>query len=438
MPLRRAPIFALGLLVVPALAAACGGNHSLFGTGAGEGGSGGGGTTSGNGGRATSSSSGATTSSSSSSTSTTSGSTQYPAPFPAPPQVITFGGPVLSSPQIYPVFFAGDDAATVASLADFTQNIGATSYWTATTSEYGVGKATGHPAIKLSQAAPSSIDDSTLQSWLATEFAGSDGFPTPDANTLIVLYYPSGTTITLQGAQSCQDFGGYHNSADVNGQQIAYAVVPRCSGITTTGAASHELIEAVTDPQPMMNPAYGQVDDGDLVWELLLGGGEVGDMCAQFPNVFTTFAPFSYTVQRTWSNKAAKAGHDPCVPQLPGEVYFNAAPVLPDLASLDLQGQTAMLKAVKIPVGQSKTIPVQLFSDGPTAPWTVTAVDPAVSLGAPSPLLSFSFDKTTGSNGDTLHLTITVMAAGQGNVEVFFLKSTSGATHFDWFATVAN
>jgi hypothetical protein len=345
---------------------------------------------------------------------------------------------VLKSPQIYPVFFAGDDATTVASLTDFSQNVGSTSYWTATTSEYGVGAATGHPAIMLTQAAPTTIDDSAIQSWLATEFAGTDGFPTPDANTLIVLYYPASTTITLQGATSCQQFGGYHNSASVNGQQVAYAVVPRCTGIDLTGAASHELIEAATDPQPMVNPAYVQVDEGDLVWQLLLGGGEVGDMCAQFPNVFTTFPPFNHTVQRTWSNKAAKAGHDPCVPQLAGEVYFNAAPVLPDMAPINLGGQTATIKSVSIPVGQSKTIPVQLFSDGPMAPWTVSAVDPAVSLGAPAPLLSFSFDKTTGSNGDTLNLTITVMTAGQGNVEVFFVKSTSGSTHFDWFGAVSN
>ena len=31
------------------------------------------------------------------------------------------------------------------------------------------------------------------------------------------------------------------------------------------------------------------------------------------------------------SNKAAAAGHEPCVPALPGEVYFNSAPVLPDV-----------------------------------------------------------------------------------------------------------
>jgi hypothetical protein len=446
MHLRATPLIILGITAVTAFA--CGGHTVVFGQSGDMGGgstlssSGGGATGTGgsvsHGGSVTASSSGTTTTSSStssSSTSTTSG-TAYPAAFPAPPQVVTGGGPVLASPQIYPVFFSNDDAANVAALTGFTMGIGSTPYWKAATSEYGVGPATGHAPIMLSQAAPATIDDSAIQTWLATEFDGTDGFPTPDANTLILLYYPSSSTITLQGATSCQTFGGYHNSATVGNQQVAYAVVPNCSGISTTGAASHELVEAATDPNPEVNPAYVQVDEGDFYWQLILGGGEVGDMCAQFPNVFTTFPPFNYTVQRIWSNKSANAGHDPCVPELPGEVYFNAAPVLPGVLPWTIQGQTAMIKAVSIPVGGTMTIPVQLFSEGPTPAWTVTAVDPAVMLGAPSALLDLTLDKSTGQNGDVLQLTINVLGAGSGNAEVFIVKSSNATTHYDWFGAV--
>jgi hypothetical protein len=342
---------------------------------------------------------------------------------------------VLSAPEIYPVFFSNDVAATVASLADFSLNIGSTAYWTATTSEYGVGPATGHAAIKLSEAAPGTIDDSAIQQWIAQKVATS-AFPTPTMNTLFILYYPTGTTITLQGATSCQSFGGYHNSATVNGQQVAYAVVPRCGNLDqTTGAASHELIEAATDPFPMVNPAYAQVDDADSIWELVLGGGEVGDMCAQFPSVFTKFPPFNYTVQRTWSNKAALAGHDPCQPELPGEVYFNAAPVLPDMAPLNIQGQNVMVKAVHIPVGGTQVINLDLYSEGPVAPWTVSAAEATGNNN-----LTLSLNKTTGQNGDVLQLTIKVLSAGQGNIEGFIVKSTSTSQpqHGDWFGVVGN
>jgi hypothetical protein len=352
-----------------------------------------------------------------------------------PPQVANSGGPVLTSPQIYPVFFSNDDATMVASLADFSLNVGGTAYWTAATSEYGVGPAVGHTAIKLAETATGTIDDSVIDTWLAAKFAGKFGFPTPDANTLIIIYYPAGVTITLQGQQSCTVFGGYHKSTTIGGQEVAYAVVPRCGDLTmTTGDASHELAEAATDAHPLVDPAYSQVDDADIVWELVLGGGEVGDMCAQFPAAFTQFPPFKYTVQRIWSNKAALAGHDPCQPELPGEVYFNAAPVLPDMVSVMVQNQPVTIRAVQIPVGTSKTIPVQLFSEAPTGPWTVSAA--AVSMQTN---LTLSLDKTTGQNGDVLNLTIQVKATAQaGTTEAFIVKSVSSSQtqHGDWFGAI--
>src|SRR5206468_11189841 len=123
------------------------------------------------------------------------------------------------------------------------------------------------------------------------------------------------------------------------------------------------------------SPGYAQVDDADVAWMFVLGGAETGDMCAQQASSFTKFAELpAYTVQRFWSNASAAAGHDPCVPSLPGEVYFQSAPVLPDMVSLT--GLPVPLKGVQIPVGQSKVISVDLFSDAPTSgPWTVQALD---------------------------------------------------------------
>jgi hypothetical protein len=351
---------------------------------------------------------------------------------------------VLTAPKIYPVFFSNDDAATVASLADFSMKVGSTPYWTATTSEYGVGPATGEAPIKLAETAPGQIDDSQIQQWLAQKFMAGAPFPTPDQNTLIVIYYPAGTTVTLQNAQSCTSFGGYHNSAQVGGQQVAYAVVPRCgnfgmlSGLdAVTGPASHELVEAATDPQPMVNPAYPQVDDAHYYWEAIFGGGEVGDMCAQFPAVFTKFSYLNYTVQRTWSNKSVKAGHDPCQPELPGEVYFNAAPVL-GIVPHTYQGQPLMISGVNIPQGSSKMIPVQLYSEGPTGPWTVTVTDLSPQLTGGQ--LTLGLDKSSGQNGDVLNLTITVNKAGNNNIDVFLVKSVQAGQpqHGDWYAAVTN
>jgi hypothetical protein len=449
MRARAAAVCVLSL-VTAAGAGGCGGggNQELFAsTAGGTGGSvvhgaasssaGTGGTTS-----ASTSATASATASASTAASTSSGGGPYPAPFPTPPQVITFGGPVLASPKIYPVFFAGDDATLVASLTDFTENIGASAYFAAATSEYGVGPGTGGPAIQLTETAPVMIDDSGVQQWLAQEFAAGAPFPTADSNTLVVIYYPAGTTITLDGQTSCQVFGGYHNGAMVgNGQEIAYAVVPRCDNTldTATGAASHEIVEASTDPYPMDAPAYAQVDDADFLWESLLGGGEVGDMCAQFPNVFTQFPPFDYTVQRIWSNKAVKEGRDPCQPELPGEVYANAAPVLSGMAPVTVMGQSVNVRSFEIPVGQTMSIPVDFFSEGPTpGPFTVKAIDPATMLGAPSPLLSLTMTPSSGENGTVGQLSVKVLQAGPGTVELFFLTTEGPSTQGVWIGAVSN
>jgi len=115
------------------------------------------------------------------------------------------------------------------------------------------------------------------------------------------------------------------------------------SGIdAVTATGSHEIVEAATDPFPQSMgaaPGYSQPDEAHLYWLFGLGGGETGDMCAQQPGAFTKFAELPYVVQRTWSNIAAKQGHDPCVPPLPGEVFFNSVPVLNDTITFNI-GQT--------------------------------------------------------------------------------------------------
>ncbi len=221
---------------------------------------------------------------------------------------------------------------------------------------------------------------------------------------------------------------------------VAYAVVPQCKNFdnikgidAVTAPESHELIEAVTDPYPMDDPAYVEPDDAHIYWDLALGGGEVGDMCAQFPGVFTKFAGLNHTVQRTWSNKAALAGTDPCVPELPGEVYFNTVPVLNDNVTFPGIGT---MRGVNIAVGATKTIELDLFSQGDTgAPWNVTVQDYAQLMGQ-QPSMTFSLDNTTGQNGQKLHLTITVLSKAQYGVGIFMITSSLGQVRSEWLGLV--
>jgi hypothetical protein len=287
-----------------------------------------------------------------------------------------------------------------------------------------------------------------VQTWLAGKFGTDPHFPAaPGPNDLYIVYYPSGVTVDLFGMASCTTFGGYHNETAFQNTPVAYAVVPRCGATngltalqTATSSASHELIEGVTDPYPQTNPAYTLVDNQDIYWNDAFSASEIGDMCALQPQSFTTFPGFAYTVQRVWSNKSAAAGHDPCQPEPAGEVYYNAAPVLTSMVNYSIQGQTVAVRGIKIPVGQSATIPVEFYSDGPIGAWSAQGYDYVNTFQGGSPLLTLVLTPPTGQNGTKGTLKITVNHAGQNNEELFFIASSNdkGATVNWWFGAVTN
>jgi len=385
-------------------------------------------------------------------------STNFPAPHPEVPQLVSLGGKVLATPKVHIITYPGyDHTAAVTSLA---QMIGASTYWSTIVSEYGIGAIAFDGATELTESPPSTISDTAVQTFLADKI-GAGTFGAPDANTIYAIFYPKTTTISLGqgggplgGGQSCQSFGGYHGNTQVGSgagaKDIAFAVLPTCSAFAgqseidgLTGALSHELAEAVTDPFPNTKPAYGQVDQDHFIWNIF-GGSENGDMCAQNVGAFYKPAGFDYVVQRTWSNKFAKAGHDPCAPNLPGVSYFNSGPRMDETVDLDLSlfGQpTITTQGMKIPVGKSRTIEVDLFSDGPTSgPWTVKAIDMLAQYTQSAPTLDFKWDRTSGLNGEKLHLTVTVKSeAGLvKGAHPFLLESKLGTQINTWPALVTD
>jgi len=384
-------------------------------------------------------------------------STNYPAPHPPLPTLTNADhGPVLTTPHVYLVFYPGYTPAWITDLQSFAQQIGPSTYWPAVTTEYGVGAITYAGTITLTgQTAPTSIASTDIQTWVASQIQ-TGVFGTPDPQAIYTIVYPSSTTITqpnpvttlLPSIQSCVGFGGYHDNAVVAAtdggvaQNYAYAVIPTCTGSVQdlTKVISHEWVEASTDPfltkaglfsingGPLS--AFFTVDDNHSIWALL-GGGEAGDLCEpEAPDVYYTPSDVGYGVQRTWSNLSAAASHDPCVPATAGSAFFDSAPVLSESVTFSstITGSITT-QGVTIPVGQSKTIEVDLFSDGATTgPWTVTADDVLYkyygSYGIPNSL-SFSWDRTSGVNGEKLHLTITVVQASiVGNGHAFMITST--------------
>jgi hypothetical protein len=358
------------------------------------------------------------------------------APHGTAPQVQSGGGPVLTAPKIVPIFFTGDSAIQTQT-EQYLNALAASSYWTTATREYGVGSLTIQPTIVSSDTPPTT--DAMLQAWLKSNLDGTHPtWPTFDPGTIYSVFLPDGVTLSTPFGDSCSAFGAYHDEAPgANNTKIVYALMPRCQGgiDSLTVSSSHEFVEASTDPLPTSQPAYQLVDNDHIVWEFT-PGGELGDMCEYVGQAAQQLVGNFY-VQRTWSNLSAAAGHDPCVPVL-STPYASAAPMLTDDASFDDgTGMPKNTKSVKIPVGMSKTIDIALYSDAPTQPWTVKAIDAAQLNGSPKEL-SFTWDKTMGNNGDVLHLTITRVSAGMGGSEFLISSRPTMVSDSIWFGYVSN
>jgi len=361
---------------------------------------------------------------------------------PAPPQIMSAGGPVTTAPKIVPIFFQGPtDDPFEPQVEEFLKELasGDYSFWAEATAEYGVGALTIEPTVVSTDTAPGG--DSAMQAYLATMTDGTHaGWPQADANTIFAVYLPQGLVFTDPQGQ-CTSWGGYHDeTTNTNGDPRVYAILPRCGGDildNLTVVTSHELVEAATDPLPFSNPAFVDADDAHFIWGMT-PGGELGDMCEYVQEASARIVGL-YMVQRSWSNASAAAGHDPCVP-VSDHAYLGAAPVLDEDLTLTMRNGSVMTKGVTVPLGTSKDVAVQLWSDGPASDWTVTAYDVASWLRGRPAELTFAWDKTSGHNGDTLTLTITRMADGRfGSGSEFVVFATNGTkTASQWWGFAAN
>jgi hypothetical protein len=384
----------------------------------------------------------------------------YPAFLPDAPQIQS-GGTVLKTPKLVTVSFAGDPLES--DIDTFVSAIDSTTYWGDEVKEYGIAPLVTTGRVHDPTAWPATITDGQIQTWLIGDLSGADGgtpaadagWPAIDPDAVYALVFPPDVSI-VNGSPSCgtataPTWHGYHSNITLpSGQLVAYAVISRCAGIPEDPAAtginyvsavmSHEVIEAITDPF-IVSGMYGyEGQDSAHLAFFFATSGELADMCALVGNAFYTPADFPYIVQRIWSNKVAPTGHDPCLPEPVGQVYFNAVPVLTDdveVPSISGEGVVTS-KGVKIGRGQKKTVEVDLFSEAPTpGPWTLHAVETDGTSD-----LAFDFDKTTGVNGDKVNLTITVLADNPWGLgvdgESFVIVSTLGTQLSFWAGFVGN
>ena len=164
----------------------------------------------------------------------------------------------------------------------------------------------------------STITDAQIQAELNAQITAAQ-LPAPDGDTIYMINFPSGKTITANGGTSCVQFCGYHGTFVRSGQNVYYAVLPEFTGTgcasgcgadptlfnNLTSTASHEVIETVTDAAIGLTSTIGPpLAWYDSICDLpgCAGHGEIGDICNQQHASILGSDSVTYIVQREWSN----------------------------------------------------------------------------------------------------------------------------------------
>ena len=322
------------------------------------------------------------------------------APFP---EVQSRGGPLLAPLTL--VSITTPEEPLAASLSSFADALAASDWWRAVSADYGVGPIAGVSHV-VGGAITSPLSDHDAFDYV-TETLAQPGVPRPDGKTLYVIYLPAGGYVS--GNDSCQTLSGYHRAFDLAGDNLA--VIQRCpsSGSeldSLTLTASHEIIEAATDPLgsgyvvglPTLQPW------SETVWASAFGGrAEVADLCEG-----TRLREGSFLYQRVFSNSAAALGGDPCLPALAAPYYA---------VSFDAEWYAA-------PAGTSLTIPFHAWSTAAMKGWFVFPVA-TTNLGGP-----FAVDIADAGallkNGDSGALQVTIPAGtASGSYQIISLASAT-------------
>jgi hypothetical protein len=339
------------------------------------------------------------------------------------PLVDYLGGPIVAAPKVVTITYGADNDPAAdplrAFLEGFDDAIMTTAWWDAVTAGYcdgetppkcvGHGSSGGH--VHLTDLPAAAYDDGPAGGTLRTLLQGyltSGVLPAPDPDTIYVLFLQASTMVTVDGSfVSCREFGAYHASFEATlpgggTATVPYVVVPRCTAIqqSLTMSVSHELIETAVDPVDP-DPALGGNGYSmttDTAWPKVGGGSEVADLCEWTNGDKVQTMEGSDVVTRSWSNLAAAAGHDPCVPAPDPATspYFNVAPAK---------------DALTLAVGESTTLDLDAFSDGPTADWTVSIADVSQRIGGTPMAVQATLDGSVANAGTRLHLTIMLNSA---------------------------
>jgi hypothetical protein len=326
------------------------------------------------------------------------------------PQMPKHTNKILTAPHLVTITYASYTYQS--QVEDFGKFMVTSSWMTSVGAEFGVLAGT-HEERRFPEIAPATIKDAGIRNLIIAKIAASAlPAPTVGGQNVYMIYFPATTVITDSGgAKMCGANGsvGYHGSGKSGGIDFAYAVVADCgSGFPSiTSTASHELIEAASDPWNAPNDGYFMDFSAPDLWYTDYGD-EDADMCQYEADIGEGI----WTLQRSYSNVAAAAGGSPCVPAVAGEAYNNVSAMpatMPDVAP-----------------GGSFVFTITGWSTLKTAPWKLALGPGDQTDFDPKPVLS----GTSITNGDTVTVTLKAPAtATAGTIGSAYIFS-GDAGHF--------
>jgi hypothetical protein len=339
------------------------------------------------------------------------------------PRVEYLGGPFIRRPRVVTITFAGDSAGLVARLERFGEALTRTNWWRTVSEEYCakagdcIGEGQPGLAVRLEETLPADVHADELGERLAGH-AKAGRFGTIDPDTVLLVYLPKG--VTLRDAtvpRYCE--GGpraVHRALRVEKHAVGLAIVPRCGDeATLTGTASHELLEATTNPDAARR---GFAFKPQPATEGFLSGGvEPVDPCVLLLRGRNRATEHGRTMQRAWSNRAAAEGTDPCVPHV-GSAPFVA--LVPEQPSVHL----------KIP-GEHVKATFEAAASGEVRGWKVSVLD-LTGVQDAEHYVDVALDRAYVMAGQRVTLTIVLRKRPPQGRSIVGLVSAAGQSEYLW------
>lgn len=334
------------------------------------------------------------------------------------PRLAYHGGAFLRRPRVVTVTFTDDDPDVASALERFGAVITRTPWWRAVVADYCVerggciGEGRAGRAVRLRDRLPDDLHGADLEARLRARLEDG-GLGVVDGATALLVYLPA--RVRLHDAFVPRYCGegpyGFHRALRGAGGRVAFAVLPRCGDFAAlTGTASHELLEMVTNPDTSDRGFAFQ--PGEVTPGFSAAGLEPMDPCglvaaAEEPRVQ------GFVVRRAWSNRAAAAGRDPCVPARRDRPYLALLPGTPGVR-LSRAGGTV-------------TVPVTAAADRPAPAWTI-----GVRAARGASCVRAAFDRADVRPGDVAMLSLAPMPDAPSGRCVVLLTSRVGDHETRW------